>query len=186
MLGEAAGSRSLCQRVSYATQSAAVYDDLSVRDNVRYFARIAGVPRGEIDRVLDVVGLSAHQRQLAADLSGGQRSRVSLGVALLGDPELIVLDEPTVGLDPLLRDELWATFRSIADAGATLIISSHVMDEASRCDRLLLLREGNLIADTTPAELLDETGADDPDEAFLTLVRRGEQPHTRRERRQAP
>lgn len=183
VLGEPAGSRGLRRRVSYATQSAAVYDDLSVRDNLRYFARVAGVGGKDVDRVLDVVGLTSHKKSLAADLSGGQRGRVSLGVALLGEPELIVLDEPTVGLDPVLRDELWTTFRRIADAGATLVISSHVMDEATRCDRILLLRDGRLLADTAPDRLLADTGANDADEAFLTLVRRDEHPHPRRERR---
>lgn len=186
VLGEPAGSRALRRRVSYATQSAAVYDDLSVRDNLRYFARIAGVGRAEVDRVIDVVGLGSHRKSLAADLSGGQRGRVSLGAALLGRPELIVLDEPTVGLDPVLRDELWGTFRRIADDGATLVVSSHVMDEATRCDRLLLLRDGRLLADTGPERLLADTGAHDADEAFLALVRRDEHPHTRRERRRTP
>jgi len=184
VLGAPAGDKGLRRRVSYATQSAAVYDDLSVRDNLGYFARVSGVPRTEVDRVLDVVGLGAHRRSLAGDLSGGQRGRVSLGVALLGRPELIVLDEPTVGLDPVLREELWGTFRAIADDGATLIVSSHVMDEATRCDRLLLMRDGALIADTTPAELMTQTGASDPEQAFLALVRR-DHPHTRRERRHA-
>ncbi|WP_156761657.1 ABC transporter ATP-binding protein [Microbacterium karelineae] len=174
VLGEPAGSRGLRRRVSYATQSAAVYDDVSVRDNLRYFARIGGIPIADVDRALEVVGLTDQARQLAGDLSGGQHSRVSLAVALLGDPEVVVLDEPTVGLDPVLRADLWETFRGIADAGATLLVSSHVMDEAARCDRLILLREGRLIADTTPRALLDETGADDPDEAFLALVRRDE------------
>ncbi len=187
VLGEPAGSRRLRRRVAYATQSAAVYDNLTVRDNLRYFARILGAGRGDVDRVLDVVGLSDHDAQLAADLSGGQRGRVSLGVALLGSPDLIVLDEPTVGLDPVLRAELWETFRRVANDGATLIVSSHVMEEATRCDRLILLRDGALIADTTPPALLADTGTSDPDEAFLALVRRAEHDHplTRRERREA-
>ncbi|WP_105567518.1 ABC transporter ATP-binding protein [Microbacterium halophytorum] len=189
VLGDRAGSRGLRRRVSYATQSAAVYDDLSVRDNLRYFARAAGLGRRDADRAIDTVGLTEHARGLAGDLSGGQRSRVSLAVALLGDPELIVLDEPTVGLDPVLRDELWSTFRGIADTGATLLVSSHVMDEATRCDRLLLMREGRVIADTTPAGLLAATGAADADAAFLELIRSGahpdaaDHPLTRRERR---
>lgn len=193
VLGEPAGSRALRPRVGYATQSAAVYDDLSVRDNLRYFAALAGAGRDDVDRVLDVVGLTPHARSRTADLSGGQSGRVSLGAALLGDPDLIVLDEPTVGLDPVLREELWGTFRRIADAGATLLVSSHVMDEATRCDRLLLLREGALIADTTPTSLMADTGAPDPEQAFLALIRRDRpapsdrdapaRPRTRRERR---
>jgi ABC-2 type transport system ATP-binding protein len=174
VLGSAAGSPALRRRVSYATQSAAVYGDVTVAENLRYFARVLGASRSDVDRVLDQVGLRAQASQLAADLSGGQESRVSLAVALLGSPEMIVLDEPTVGLDPVLRAELWGTFREIADAGATLLVSSHVMDEALRCDRLVLMRAGRLIADTTPAALRADTGADDPDEAFLELVRRDE------------
>ena len=118
---------------------------------------------------------------------------MSLGVALLGAPEVVVLDEPTVGLDPVLRAELWDLFRRIAEAGTTMIVSSHVMDEALRCDRLLLLREGRIVADTTPAELLADTGKTDPEQAFLELIARdvagaaaaqAVRPHTRRERRE--
>lgn len=189
VLGEPAGSRGLRGQVSYATQTAAVYDEISVRDNLAYFARILGAPRDDVDRAIDTVGLADQARQLAGDLSGGQHHRVSLAVALLGGPDVIVLDEPTVGLDPLLRAELWETFRRIADDGATMLVSSHVMDEAARCDRLLLMRDGHLVADTTPAELLADTGAADADEAFLALIRRdsGHEPHprTRRERRRS-
>lgn len=172
VLGEPAGSKRLRRRVAYDTQAASVYGDLTVRQNLRYFARVVGAAASEVDRVLDAVGLRAQGDQLVASLSGGQGSRVSLAVAMLGSPDLLVLDEPTVGLDPLLRAELWEVFRALADAGATLIVSSHVMDEALRCDRLLLLRAGTLVADTTPAELLADTGERDPDAAFLALIRR--------------
>ena len=172
VLGEPAGSAGLRRRVAYDTQAASVYGDLTVRQNLRYFARVMGAAASEVDRVLDAVGLRAQGDQLVASLSGGQGSRVSLAVAMLGSPDLLVLDEPTVGLDPLLRAELWEVFRALADAGATLIVSSHVMDEALRCDRLLLLRAGTLVADTTPAELLADTGERDPDAAFLALIRR--------------
>ncbi len=170
VLGEPAGSAALRRRVGYVTQAPSVYGDLSVAENLRYFAAVLGVPADDPDRVIEQVGLSEHRGTLTARLSGGQRARVSLAAALLGSPELLVLDEPTVGLDPVLRQELWRLFRQLADAGATLLVSSHVMDEAARCDRLLLMREGRLLADDTPAELLRRTGAADVDGAFLALV----------------
>lgn len=172
VLGEPAGSASLRRRVAYGTQGSSVYADLTVRQNLRYVARLLGAPGGDVDRVIVQVGLTAQADRLVASLSGGQQNRVSLALAMLGSPELLVLDEPTVGLDPLLRAELWGLFRAVADAGATLIVSSHVMDEALRCDRLLLLRAGRLIADATPAGLLSSTGTADPDAAFLELIRR--------------
>lgn len=172
VLGHPAGSAALRRTVAYDTQAASVYSDLSVRQNLRYFARLIGAPLSDIDRVIQQLGLTPYAHQTVASLSGGQGNRVSLGVAMLGSPELIVLDEPTVGLDPVLRAELWAVFRSLADAGTTLLVSSHVMDEALRCDRLLLMREGRIIADTTPHHFLADTGTDDPDAAFLALIER--------------
>ncbi|MFT3797286.1 ABC transporter ATP-binding protein [Microbacterium sp.] len=174
VLGEPAGSAGLRRRVAYDTQAASVYADLTVRQNLRYFARVIGAPRSDADRVIAQVGLEAQADQVVGSVSGGQENRVSLAVAMLGSPELIVLDEPTVGLDPVLRAELWGVFRALADAGATLLVSSHVMDEALRCDRLLLMRAGRLVADTTPAGLLEDTGANDPDAAFLALIQRAE------------
>jgi ABC-2 type transport system ATP-binding protein len=160
VLGRPAGTSELRSRVGYVTQAPSVYADLTVRENARYFAALHG--RGAA--AAEAAG------QLVEDLSGGQRGRVSLACALVGEPELLVLDEPTVGLDPVLRVELWSRFHDLAAAGTTLIVSSHVMDEASRCDRLLLLREGQLLSDSTPAELRARTGTDDLEEAFLTLV----------------
>lgn len=170
VLGEAAGSSALRNRVSYATQAASVYDDLTVQQNLRYFSAVLGAPRSEAERVIELVGLTGEARHRVEALSGGQRGRVSLAVALLGAPALIVLDEPTVGLDPVLRAELWGLFRRLAADGATVLVSSHVMDEALRCDRLLLMREGRLLADTTPAELLASTGTGDPEAAFLAVI----------------
>ena len=170
VLGAPAGSARLRDRVGYVTQAPSVYSDLSVAENLRYFAAVLGAPKGDPERVIAEVGLTGHEHDLAARLSGGQRARVSLAAALLGRPELLILDEPTVGLDPVLRQDLWQLFRELADAGRTLLVSSHVMDEASRCDRLLLMREGRLLADDTPAELLRRTGAADVDSAFLALV----------------
>ena len=170
VLGEPAGSPSLRSRVGYLTQAPSIYGDLTVRENLVYFGRILRAAPGEIDDALEVVGLAPYAKRIVRTLSGGQLSRASLATALLGRPELLVLDEPTVGLDPLLRRDLWATFRRLAADGATLLVSSHVMDEADRCDRLLLLREGLLIADETPAELRARTGHEQLDDAFLSLV----------------
>jgi len=195
VLGDAAGTSPQRRRVAYDTQAASVYGDLTVSQNLRYFARLIGAPRSDVDRVIGQVGLAGHADQTIGSLSGGEETRVSLAVAMLGSPELLVLDEPTVGLDPVLRTELWSLFRGIADSGATIIVSSHVMDEALRCDRLLLMRSGRIIADTTPDGLLAETGTSDPDAAFLALVERDEaaahsgaeagHPLTRRELREA-
>lgn len=171
VLGAPAGDRSVRGRVGYATQSPAVYGDLSVRENLAYFADVLGLPRGAVAEVIERVDLAAHADRVVGALSGGQRGRVNLAAALLGGPELIVLDEPTVGLDPVLRERLWALFHELAAEGAALVVSSHVMEEAGRCDRLVLLREGVVLADATPAELRAGTGTDDLDQAFLRLVR---------------
>lgn len=185
VFGAPAGSRALRHRVSYGTQGSAVYGDLSVRENLRYFASVVGAPRGEVGEVIERVGLTGQAQQRVADLSGGQQNRVSLAAALLGDPELVVLDEPTVGLDPVLRAELWALFRDIADGGTTMLVSSHVMDEALRCDRLLLMRDGRVIADSTPRQLLADTGETDAESAFLVVIERDADHETRRSRREA-
>lgn len=172
VLGQPAGSAALRHRVGYVTQAASVYDDLTIRQNLEYFRRVLGAGREDVDRAITATDLGDHSGRLVSTLSGGQRSRVSLAAALLGSPDLLVLDEPTVGLDPLLRVELWALFHRLADAGTSLLVSSHVMDEASRCDRLILMREGAVLADATPAQLLEETGAADAEGAFLALLRR--------------
>ena len=170
VLGEPAGSAPLRTRVGYVTQSASVYDDLTVAENLTFFARVLGVPRDSADEAVASVGLADQRHQVVGRLSGGQRSRVSLAVALLGSPDLLVLDEPTVGLDPVLRRDLWGLFHRIAEGGAAVLVSSHVMDEAERCDRLLLMREGRIIADGSPGEIRTQTGADDIEQAFLHLV----------------
>jgi ABC-2 type transport system ATP-binding protein len=171
VLGAAAGSAQLRHRVGYVTQAPSVYADLTVRENARYFAALHGRDRAEADRAVADVGLADAAGQLVGTLSGGQRSRASLACALVGEPELIVLDEPTVGQDPVLRAELWARFHELAATGTTLLVSSHVMDEAARCDRLLLIREGRLIADDTPDAIRASAGVDDLDDAFLRLIR---------------
>lgn len=174
VLGRPAGTRALRDRVGYVTQSPSVYADLTVAENLAYFAAVVGVPRtevrGEVERVLELVDLAGHRSARVSNLSGGQFSRVSLGAALVGTPELLVLDEPTVGLDPVLRRDLWDLFHRLAAGGATLLVSSHVMDEAVRCDRLLLMHEGRLVADDPLPALLERTGATDAEGAFLRLV----------------
>jgi ABC-2 type transport system ATP-binding protein len=172
VLGRPAGSPELRAEVGYVTQAPAVYGDLTVRQNLEYFARLLRCPQSAVDDVIDSVGLGSHAGARVARLSGGQRARASLATALLGRPRLLVLDEPTVGLDPVLRQELWTLFRLLADSGVTLLVSSHVMDEAGRCDRLLLMREGALLADDEPAALLARTGGKDLEEAFLRLVQK--------------
>jgi ABC-2 type transport system ATP-binding protein len=175
VLGIPAGSPDLRHRIGYVTQAPSVYADLSVRENVRYFAALYGMSAREAEAAIADVGLADAAEQQVADLSGGQRGRASLACALVGSPEVLVLDEPTVGLDPVLRVELWGRFHTLADAGTTLIVSSHVMDEAGRCDRLLLLREGELLADSTPAQLRVDGRSDDLEEAFLNVVRAREE-----------
>jgi len=171
VLGKPAGSAPLRHLVGYVTQAPSVYADLSVRENARYFAALYGLGAAEADRAVTDVGLADAAGQLVGNLSGGQRSRASLACAMIGRPALLVLDEPTVGQDPVLRAELWGRFHELAAAGTTLLVSSHVMDEAGRCDRLLLIREGRLIADDTPAAIRAAAHTDDLDEAFLRLIR---------------
>jgi ABC-2 type transport system ATP-binding protein len=171
VFGQPGGSRPLRDRVGYVTQAPSVYDDLSVTENLSFFARVLGVDKAEVARCVDAVDLRDHADQVVGNLSGGQRSRASLAVALLGSPDLLVLDEPTVGLDPVLREVLWGMFHRLADAGAAVLVSSHVMDEAERCDRLLLMRDGVFIADGTPAEIKEKAGVDDIERAFLAIVR---------------
>jgi ABC-2 type transport system ATP-binding protein len=170
VLGSPAGARELRRTIGYVTQAPSVYGDLTVLENLRYFARIVNVKRDRITEVLDTVGLTGFESRLTASLSGGERARVSLGSALLGRPDLLVLDEPTVGLDPVLRAELWRTFHELAREGATLLVSSHVMDEAAECDDLLLMRDGALLEQLTPAELRQQTGHHDLAEAFLAAI----------------
>ena len=170
VLGLPAGSPPLRSRVGYVTQAPSVYGDLSVRENLRYVASVLRAPHRRIEEAMATVDLTERADQVAGSLSGGEQARASLATALLGSPPLLVLDEPTVGLDPLLRRELWGTFRQLAAQGTALLVSSHVMEEAEHCDRLLLMRDGRLLASTTPAGLRAETGLDDLDEAFVALI----------------
>lgn len=171
VLGHSAGSATLRPTIGYVTQSPAVYEDLTVEQNLRYFGTLARASKAEVVRVAEQVRLDDRKHQLVGRLSGGQRARVSLAIALLGDPELLVLDEPTVGLDPVLREELWQLFTQLAADGKTLIISSHVMDEAERCDALLLMRDGRLLWNGAKAALLKKTATPTVADAFLKMVK---------------
>ncbi|WP_280267865.1 ABC transporter ATP-binding protein [Nocardia wallacei] len=173
VLGEPAGSPGLRARVGYVTQAPSIYDDLTVTDNVSYFGALYGRSPEDVAAAIEAVGLADHARQRGNQLSGGQRTRASLACALVADPELLVLDEPTVGLDPVLRVELWDQFHALADQGRTLLVSSHVMDEAEHCDRLLLMRDGHLLAQLSPDELRTDTGEDSLENAFLALIKMG-------------
>jgi len=172
VLGRPAGSPEVRERVGYVTQAPAVYGDLTVRENLRYFARVLGAPHDVVDEMIETVKLGEFAERQVQSMSGGQRSRASLATALLGRPELLVLDEPTVGLDPVLREELWATFDELAASGGSLLVSSHVMDEAERCSSLLLMRDGRMLSTGTPAELRERTGEQEMEQAFLRLVER--------------
>lgn len=172
VLGHPAGSAPLRRRVGYVTQDATIYPDLRVIDNARYFASLYGTDARSADEAIAAVGLTDHRSALCGNLSGGQRTRVSLACALVSHPDLLVLDEPTVGLDPVLRVDLWEQFHRLAEGGTTLLVSSHVMDEADHCGDLLLLREGRLLAHTTPHQLREDTGCSSLEEAFLSVIRR--------------
>ncbi|QWF77922.1 ABC transporter ATP-binding protein [Amycolatopsis sp. CA-230715] len=172
VLGRPAGDGELRRRIGYATQDPALYADLTVSEALRYFATVLGSGPSSVDRVLADVGLEGSARTLVGRLSGGQRARANLAAALLGEPALLVLDEPTVGADPELREHLWRLFRARAAAGTTLLVSSHVMDEAARCDQLLLMRDGALLAAATPSELRRRTETEDLEQAFLRLIRK--------------
>ncbi|WP_280396138.1 ABC transporter ATP-binding protein [Nocardia brasiliensis] len=172
-LGLAAGSAALRHRIGYVTQAPSIYSDISVHENVAYFAALYGRGRAAVDAAIEAVGLGEHAKQRGDELSGGQKTRASLACALVAQPELLVLDEPTVGLDPVLRVDLWKQFKELAAAGTTLVVSSHVMDEAEHCDRLLLMREGRLLAQLSPDELRAETGEQNLERAFLALITLG-------------
>ncbi|SON63462.1 putative ABC transporter ATP-binding protein YbhF [Mycobacterium simulans] len=172
VLGHPAGSAALRRRVGYLPQDPTIYNDLRIIDNVRYIASLYGFDGHAADEAIDRVGLTDHRTAYCGNLSGGQRTRVSLACALVCQPDLLVLDEPTVGLDPVLRVDLWDQFAELARTGTTLLVSSHVMDEADHCGDLLLMREGRLVAHTTPAQLREDTSCTSLEEAFLSIIKR--------------
>lgn len=169
--GEPAGAKSLRSRIGYVTQASSIYEDITVEQNLSYFASLSGVGKQAVAKALKHVDLMPQRKQLAHTLSGGQKARVSLAIALLGESDVLVLDEPTVGLDPVLRQSLWDLFARLAKAGRTIIVSSHVMDEADRCDDVLLLRDGALLWAGSRAGLWHKARADSTEAAFLNLVR---------------
>jgi ABC-2 type transport system ATP-binding protein len=171
VLGVTMPSRENLARIGYMTQSDGIYPTLTVLDNTRFFAATYGVrDRDRVMEALAVVELADRAGATAMDLSGGQRRRLSLACALIHRPEVLFLDEPTVGVDPLLRVQFWSHFRQLADGGTTIIVSSHVMDEADRCDELLFLRSGSVIARGTGRELRERARTDDLEQAFLAFA----------------
>lgn len=174
VLGKKAGDKRLRSRIGYVTQSPAVYSDLTVEQNLHYFGALVGASKGKVDRIISNVQLQKQKKQVVESLSGGQKARVSLAVALLGDPDLLVLDEPTVGLDPVLRNELWELFAELAKSGKALLVSSHVMDEAERCKSILLLRDGKLLWHDSLQGLLSVTRKSSVGDAFITMIHAAE------------
>ena len=171
ILGKKPHDRELLTRVAYSTQQSSVFNDLTVAQNLAFTARMLGVSKARVNQVIDEVGLTGYAKQSVGALSGGQHSRVSLAMALIGNPDVLVLDEPTVGLDPVLRADLWGLFRKLALAGKTLIVSSHVMDEAERCDQIMFVRDGKVIAFDSLTNVLKATKTDSAENAFLALAR---------------
>jgi len=177
VLGSRMPDRPVLGRIGYMTQSDGVYPALTVAENLAFFAAAYGVrDREAVREALRVVDLADRERAIVGTLSGGQRRRLSLACALVHRPPVLFLDEPTVGVDPLLRVEFWGHFRRLVEGGATIVVSSHVMDEADRCDELLFVRAGRVIARGSGAELRSRAGTDDLESAFLRFAGTGEVP----------
>jgi ABC-2 type transport system ATP-binding protein len=168
VLGSRIPNLDILGSVGYMTQAAALYPDISVEENLRFFAAISGAD-ANVDEVLKIVELDQRRNSVVATLSGGMRQRCSLACALVHRPRLLLLDEPTVGVDPQLRVQFWEHFREMAAAGTTIVVSSHVMDEAERCQRLGLIRFGKLLGEGTPNEVRAAAGTNNLEEAFLKL-----------------
>lgn len=171
VLGQRMPNVAVLRQIGYMTQQAALYPSISVEENLRFFAAINGVEDG-VKEALELVQLYERRKSVVATLSGGMRQRCSLACALVHRPALLLLDEPTVGVDPQLRVQFWEAFRRMAADGTTMIVSSHVMDEADRCQRLGLIQYGRLLAEGTPAEIRQQGGSENLEAAFLTLAGR--------------
>lgn len=170
VIGLPAGSLALRSQLGYMSQNEGFYTDLTVQENLEFFASILNAAQKQVSALLSELKLSDYRHQLVENLSGGQQARVSLAIALLGSPQMLFLDEPTVGLDPVLRRDLWDYFRQLAGNGVTMLISSHVMEEAANCDEVLLLRRGRILDYGPVGQLLKQAGAKTMDEAFLKIV----------------
>jgi len=170
VLGRPAAGKALRHEIGYSTQSASVYSDLTCIQNIEFFAALYQKNEKSPAQILEEVDLTRNAHQMASSLSGGERARLALATTLVGSPQLLILDEPTVGLDPVLRVQLWRLFNSLAEQGKTLLVSSHVMDEADSCHQLILLRNGEVLAQGTPAELRTRTGESRMDDVFISLI----------------
>jgi ABC-2 type transport system ATP-binding protein len=171
LLGEKIPNKAILKTIGYMTQASALYEELTVRENIAFFAEMSGgYNQAKIDEVIALVDLEDRARSIVRTLSGGMRQRTSLACALAHQPQLLLLDEPTVGVDPQLRATFWSYFRRLADTGVTVVISSHVMDEAERCDRLGFMRQGRLLAEGSAADLRRIKGRATLEEAFLKFA----------------
>ncbi|MDO3410573.1 ABC transporter ATP-binding protein [Saccharibacillus sp. CPCC 101409] len=171
LLGTKLPKLSMLKRIGYMAQSDALYMELSASENLKFFGKLMGL-KGEplkrrMQHVVDLVGLGEHLRKPVSSYSGGMKRRLSLAIALIHEPEVLILDEPTVGIDPVMRQSIWDELREISAGGATIIVTTHVMDEAEKCHRLGMVRDGRLIAVGTPDGLKQDTGSDTIEQAFL-------------------
>ncbi|GGA36264.1 ABC transporter ATP-binding protein [Paenibacillus physcomitrellae] len=173
LLGTLLPNRSMLQQIGYMAQSDALYNELTARENMEFFAALYGLKgrrgRDRIAETAELVGLSEHLSKKAWQYSGGMKRRLSLAIALLHEPPVLLLDEPTVGIDPVLRRSIWAELKTLTGKGTTVVLTTHVMDEADKCDRLAMIRDGHILAEGSPEALLEQTGSDQIEDAFIQL-----------------
>ena len=173
VLGEQMPKLHIINRIGYMAQSDALYMNLSGRDNIEFFAAMYGMKKNDmkcnIDRALELVKLSDHQHKLAGSYSGGMKRRLSLALAIVHNPEVLILDELTVGIDPLLRRDIWEELNTMRQNGTTILVTTHVMDEADRCQKLAMMREGQILTTGTPTEILSRYQVSTIEEAFMKL-----------------
>lgn len=174
VLGEQAPYPTARKTVGYMPQDDALYSDITAEENLRFFGTMAGLSKAQLKSAMEELLLFAkledHRKKLVARFSGGMKRRLSLAIALLHKPELLVLDEPTVGLDPAHRRTIWDRFDQLAAEGTSILVTTHIMDEASRCHRIIMLQEGRIIAQGSPTDILTQTGTPDLESAFLALT----------------